>query len=59
MEEIDEEEYLSALAYLIEKKKVLLPKGLSDFDQKGRLAKYAMGKGYESELIWEVLNDLQ
>lgn len=59
MEEIDDEEYIASLNYLLEKKKKLLPKQLSDFDKKGRLAKFMMGKGYEGELIWDILKDFK
>ena len=56
-QEIDETEYLETLTTIITKKDKLL-KAKNDYDRKNKLAKYAMTKGYESYLVWEVVNDL-
>lgn len=55
--EIEEEEYLETLTILLEKKK-RLTRAKNDYELKIKLAKYAMTKGYESHLVWEVVNDL-
>lgn len=56
MKEIDEMEYLDTISYWIAR---LNDKyvGYSDFDKKGKIAQYLMGKGFESSLIWEQLNN--
>ena len=49
--EIDEEEYLETLYDLVEKR-------LGDkysFEENGKAAKYLIGKGYESNLVWEAI----
>lgn len=56
MTEIDENEYFQVLCEIILKKKKSI-KGKNLFETNYKLAKYAMGKGFESELIWKVLNE--
>lgn len=56
-QEIDDEEYLETLTTIITKKNKLL-KAKNEYERKVKLAKYAMTKGYESHLVWEVVNDL-
>ena len=55
MTEIDEADYLRTLHEVIEKKSNSL-NGEDDFVRKGKVAKYAIGRGFESQLVWEVLN---
>ncbi len=56
-QEIDDEEYLETLTTIITKKNQFL-KAKNEYERKVKLAKYAMTKGYESHLVWEVVNDL-
>lgn len=56
MEEIEEEDYLEVLRGLIEKKQ----NSLTDEDaytRKHKTARYVMGKGYEPELVWQILGE--
>jgi len=56
MKEINDEAYLSGLTDLLAKKKILLEKMETDkFKLKQKLARFALGKGYESELVWKVV----
>ena len=53
----DEEAYRQRLIdILITKAKTV--KAASDFEKKRKLAAYAMQKGFEGNLVWEVLGDL-
>lgn len=52
MEEIEEEDYLKTIDLLIEKKRSEI-KEKNVFIKRGKLAKYLLGKGYESYLVWE------
>lgn len=57
LEEIIEEDYYSTLVEVAERKyNALKDKNL--FAKKNKTAKYLYGRGFETELIWEVLNDL-
>lgn len=56
MEEIDEEGYIEGLYELIEKK-IPTEKETNKFKLKGKLAKYAISKGFESPLVWQALKD--
>ena len=56
MEEIDEEGYIEGLYKVIEKK-MRTEKETNEFKLKGRLAKYAIGKGFEPALVWQVVKD--
>ena len=53
-EEIDEEEYLKAIRYLIEKKSYLVNEP-DEFKKRDKLYRYILGKGYESDLILKEL----
>lgn len=55
--EIDEENYQETLAKEAQKY-FQKAKGKSSFDRKGKTAQYLGNKGFESSLIWEVLNAL-
>lgn len=56
LEEIDAEDYRKTLQDVIRKKKNLL--ALEDgFELQNKLAQYAIGRGFESELVWETLKD--
>lgn len=55
MEEINDEDYLGTLKELAEKKLNDLRTEKSILLRHQKTARYLMGKGFESELIWEVL----
>ena len=55
-QEIDEQEYMDNLVTIINKKNEFL-KAKNEYERKTKLAKYAMTKGYESHLVWQVVND--
>ena len=53
----DEEAYRQRLIDIL-RMKVKTVKADSDFEKKRKLAAYAMQKGFEGSLVWEVLKDL-
>ncbi len=55
MEEIDDESYMQALEELVEKKNRDYRK-YDDFARSRKIAQFCYGKGYESDLIWDVIN---
>jgi regulatory protein len=55
--EIDEDEYLENLNYLA-KKKFELVKGKNKWDKKAKIQRYLLSKGYENQLVYEVLSTL-
>lgn len=55
MTEIEEADYLRTLHEVIEKKSNSLMEE-DEFARKGKVAKYAIGRGFESKLVWEILN---
>jgi regulatory protein len=57
LQSIDETDYLNTLNKLIENY-WQKQKGLSEFNRKGKTAKYALQKGYESNLVWDIINNL-
>jgi regulatory protein len=54
MEEISEQDYLATLKEVLEKRAGQIVEA-DDFARKGKLAQYAMSRGFESELIWQIL----
>jgi len=54
---IDETEYLETLNYWVERKTREV-KEADEFKKKGKIASFLMQKGFESNLIWEILNDV-
>lgn len=56
LKEIEEKDYRTTIKKLIQKKLTSV-KELNDFQKKGKLAQYLMTKGYEAELVWNILND--
>ena len=54
LEEIEEDDYLATLEKVIHKKLEEL-RGEDLFTAQQKTAQYAMRKGYESELIWQVI----
>ena len=58
MSEIEDEAYISGLKELLSKKRVLLEKTETDkFKLEQKLVRYALGKGYESELVWRLVGE--
>ncbi|MES2731199.1 MAG: regulatory protein RecX [Bacteroidota bacterium] len=57
MKGIEEEEYRQALYQLLEKKKTSL-KDEDPLMKKQKLLRYAIGKGYENDLIWNAVEQL-
>jgi regulatory protein len=53
--EISSEEYYIKLDFLLQKKKKLLS-AEDEFTKKQKLARYLIGKGFESEMVWEELS---
>ena len=53
----DEDEYRQRLIDILNTKAKTV-KAANDFEKKRKLAAYAMQKGFEGNLIWEVLNEI-
>lgn len=54
MEEISEQDYLNTLMEVLEKRALQIAEA-DDFARKGKLAQYAMSRGFEAELVWQLL----
>ena len=54
MKEIPEDDYLNTLNELIEKRE-LKEKESNPYKRKHKIAQYIVGKGYEPDLVWEIL----
>ena len=60
MKEIPDESYSSGLKELLAKKKEILGRTETDkFKLRQKLARFALGKGYESELVWKTIEDIE
>ena len=57
LRQTDEEVYRQRLIDILKTKSKTI-KADSDFEKKRKLAAYAMQKGFEGKLVWEVLKDL-
>lgn len=57
LSEIDEEAYRDALQTILNKKQTDYRRKYDDYTSRQKAAQYAMGRGYESSLIWEILNE--
>ncbi|MCC6725345.1 MAG: RecX family transcriptional regulator [Saprospiraceae bacterium] len=57
MEEISEQDYLNTLREVLEKRAEQIAEE-NDFARRAKLAQYAMSRGFESEMIWDLLKDL-
>ena len=55
LSEISKEDYYSKLNELLQKKSKLLHTE-DEFTKKQKLARYLIGKGFESEMVWEELS---
>jgi len=59
MKEIGDKAYVEGLKELLEKKKLLLERSETDkYKLKQKLVRFALGKGYESELIWKMIEEM-
>jgi regulatory protein len=58
LNEIADNEYFDTLKKLIQKKEKLI-KHTDTYIYKNKLAGYAISKGYERDLIWEILNNIK
>ncbi len=56
MTEIEEGEYQKVLSEILKKKEKQL-KEKNEFARKNKLAQYAIGRGFESNLVWEAINE--
>ena len=57
MEEIEETDYLDTLRSMLQKK-LEFESGSDVFKQKQKAARYALGRGFESTLVWAILEEL-
>lgn len=57
LQEIDEDEYLEILKKIIDKKAKSINEK-NEYKRKNKIAAYAIGKGFEGELVWEVMKNL-
>lgn len=57
LEAIDEEEYLALLRKIIEEQRKKI-KAKNRIDLKGKLLRHALGKGFESRLVYDVINSV-
>ncbi len=57
LQEIDEEAYIQSLHELLEKKN-RLERSINLLEQKQKLLRFALSKGYEQDLIWGEINGL-
>jgi regulatory protein len=57
LEAIDEEEYITLLRKVIDDQRRKI-NAKNRFDLKGKLLRHAVGKGFESHLVYEVINSL-
>jgi regulatory protein len=58
LSEIDTKDYVKTLTTLINKKFAQLDEP-NLYKKKNKVARYVTGKGYESELVWDVLKDFK
>lgn len=56
LEEIDTEDYLTTLDLIISKKEKLISEE-NNFIKNQKIAKYAINKGFENDLVWDHLGD--
>ena len=56
MQAIDEEKYLESLKLILQSKWDKL-RGKSDYERRNLTARFAQTKGFESELIWQILRE--
>lgn len=57
MEEIDHDDYEKTLAGVLEKKLALI-KAENPYERKQKLVNYAIGRGYEADLVWRISDEI-
>jgi len=57
LKEINDDDYLASLNFIAEKK-ISLIKDTNKYAKKKKLSSYLMSKGYESNLVYKVVNEL-
>ena len=57
LKEIDEQDYQDTLKKLLKKKAVLID-STNKLELKQKLSRYALSKGYESELVWQMMEKI-
>lgn len=57
MDEIDDDDYIESAKKLIFKKNENLAGKVDTFQLKNRIATFAISKGYEPAMIWDLIND--
>lgn len=55
MTEIEDNDYFETVKEVIQKKAKTI-KDSNPFIAKNKIAKYAIGRGFESEIVWEIIN---
>ena len=58
MEEIEEAEYSKTLGELMKKKWLAEAKIKKEFDRKGKVVQYLYSRGFESDLIWDKIEEI-
>jgi regulatory protein len=58
MAEIEDEDYINTLQEILEKKKHELRTEKQPLILKQKLARYALGKGFEADLVWEMIGKI-
>lgn len=58
LKEIDDQSYHTALESLVKKKWSLIDEP-SEFRKKDKVARYVISKGYESDLVWGILKQME
>ncbi len=58
LKEIDEEEYIATLKHILERKQQAYSSEKNIYALKNKIAKYAMSRGFEGDLVWMHLNVL-
>jgi regulatory protein len=58
LKEIGDEDYLNTLTALLARKNEILVEE-NEFVRRDKLAKYAIQKGYEPDLVWRLIKELQ
>jgi regulatory protein len=57
LSEIDEEAYRDTLQAILQKKQLDYLRKYDDYTSRQKAARYAIGRGFEAALIWEILNE--
>jgi len=57
LQEINEQDYLKTLSEVLKKKIEILPEE-NPFAKREKIARYAIQKGFEPEIVWSMLKDL-